>query len=330
MKKTIKFFSIVLAVIMLFSMFSIVSSAANLTDRQIVELYDVSICNVLKADVWKTGVPVKVVEEVQWTDVADFSGVSFIDEMLTKAENKSLNGKTSITNFDWYLEASDASPSTLEIYYATEIGYFEPNEYKIENASYKKNKDGTQNVSFQIVIGDSISEYSAVINKNKCAQHIECSNVYNDIVYSHYGKEIPVKSYVSEKCDIVHNEVSAKTLELEKTEIKLGYKDVAKIKYTITPTNVTFEDVGCELEYCYHEATGSYPDPYNVVDIDELNGEDGTITIKALGEGAAYVNVYTYSGNSWETITVTVEYSFFDRIQIFFEDLFADFKNIFA
>lgn len=124
--------------------------------------------------------------------------------------------------------------------------------------------------------------------------------------------------------------MSAKTLELEKTEIKLGYKDVAEIKYTITPENVTFEDVGCDLIAYYDAEVGYDSDPFEVVDIDELNGEDGTVTIKALGEGSACVNVYTYSGNCWERIIVTVEYSFFDRIQIFFEDLFADIASIFA
>lgn len=84
--------------------------------------------------------------------------------------------------------------------------------------------------------------------------------------------------------------MSGKTLELKKTEIK----------YTIKPENVTFEDVGCELTAYYND------------------------------EGAACVEVYIYSGNCRDNIIVTVEYSVFDRFQIFFEVLFADIASIFA
>ena len=316
MKITKKILAVILAGIMLFTMFSVSVSAKEMTKSEVVKFYH----SILKETAEKNKM-ILVENESKSNFAFDFSGLSGLDLKLTENVFSALDTLPIDMNDSTYYygvcgEYEDATDT--EIYEQFNISW-ELDEwgYVIKDAIYEDDK---------III--ELEDDEMFFDILKITIELTDDNVIRKITRESH-EELEMESLIkkapfmitSETIDIynfVYDEVPATSLTLSETNITLGYEGVAEITYTVGPENASFKDVYVDV---------GANDVFTPVWAYE---EDGKIIIEALSEGAGIVEVCTYSGDVIATCQVNVEYSTWDRIVSIFDSIMSWLKYIFG
>ncbi len=308
MKKASKLVSVILAGIMLFSIFTISASAEEMTASEVVKLYH----NILKETAEKNKM-IQVKEECDGKFTPDLSELSGLDLKLTKELFVALEELDIFGDGESYYYGvcgEYEEPTDTEIYERFNLSWELEWGYEIKNAVYADNK-------IVIELEDDQDYYDIkkitieLTDENVIKKITE--EVYEEIEDESLIKKVPF-TITNEETNIytfVYEEVPATSLTLSETNITLGYEDVAEITYTVGPEDATFKGV-----YVYD----AYNEDYETIAY--AYEENGKIIIEAWGEGTGTIEIYTYSGDVLATCEVTVEYTIWDRIRSIFDDMF--------
>ena len=309
MKKTSKLFSILLAAIMLFSIFSISVSAEEMTTSEVVKLYH----SILKETAEKNRL-IQVSEDYEYKFKADLSGLSGLDLKLTEDLFTAVDDMDVLDDGVYYYDGvcgEYEDPAESEFYQQYNVADYLGWGYEVKTASYGDN-------TIVIVIEDSEEYYESMTITVELAEGNIIKKIteetYSEIQAESLIKRIPFTVFFETKntCTLAYEEVPATSLTLSETNITLGYNDVAEITYTVGPEDATFKDI-----YVYDALNEDYET------IAWTYEEDGKIIIEACAEGTGTIEVCTVSGDVLATCEVTVEYTFWDRICVVFEEMFS-------
>ncbi len=308
MKKASKLVSVILAGIMLLSIFTISASAEEMTASEVVKLYH----NILKETAEKNKM-IQVKEECDGKFTPDLSELSGLDLKLTKElfvalEELDIFGDDE--NYYYGVCGEYEEPTDTEIYERFNLSWELEWGYEIKNAVYADNKivieleDDQDYYDIKKITIELTDENVIKKITEEVYEEIEDESLIKKVPFIITNEEINIYTFVYE-------EVPATSLTLSETNITLGYEDVAEITYTVGPEDATFKGV-----YVYD----AYNEDYETIAY--AYEEDGKIIIEAWGEGTGTIEVYTYSGDILATCEVTVEYTIWDRIRSIFEDMF--------
>lgn len=307
MKKASKLISVILAGIMLFSIFTVSVSAEEMTKEDVVKFYH----GILKETASKNKV-VLVNNEYDSVCTPDLSALSGLDLKLTEKLFTVFDGLEVFEDGEIYYYGVDneyQEPSDTEIYDTFSISWELEIGYTLKDATYADNKI--------VIVLESDAEYSGT---EKITIDLADSNVIKKIT-KEISEEMEADSLIKnipfmvsyESVDTYtfkYEEVPATSLTLAETSVTLGYGDTAEITYTVGPENASFKGV---YVYDAENEDGIIASAYE---------EDGKIIIEEWGEGIGTVEVYTVSGDILATCEVTVEYSMWDRIRMIFDEIF--------
>lgn len=309
MKKAKKLLAVLLAGIMLFSIFTISASAEEMTAPEVVKLYH----SILKETAEKNRL-IQVSEDYKYNFEADLSALSGLDKKLTEELFTIVDDLDVFDDGVYYYggvcgEYED--PAESEFYETYNVADYIEWGYVVKTASYSDN-------TIVIVLEDSEEYYESMtitveLSDGNVIEKIT-EETYAEISTESLVKKIPFTVTFETKniYTLAYEEVPVTSLTLSETNITLGYNDVAEITYTVGPEDATFKDV-----YVYDAFNEDYET------IAWTYEEDGKIVIEAVSEGAGIIEVYSVSGDILATCEVTVEYTFWDRIRSIFDDIFS-------
>lgn len=309
MKKAKKLLAVLLAVIMLFSIFTISASAEEMTASEVVKLYH----SILKETAEKHRL-IQVSEDYEYNFEADLSALSGLDKKLTEELFTIVDDLDVFDDGVYYYggvcgEYED--PAESEFYETYNVADYIEWGYVVKTASYSDN-------TIVIVLEDSEEYYESMtitveLSDGNVIEKIT-EETYAEISTESLIKKIPFTVTFETKniYTLAYEEVPATSLTLSETNITLGYNDVAEITYTVGPEDATFKDV-----YVYDAFNEDYET------IAWTYEEDGKIVIEAVSEGTGIIEVCSVSGDILATCEVTVEYTFWDRIRSIFDDIFS-------
>lgn len=316
MKKASKLLAVILAGIMLFSIFTVSASAKAMTKSEVVKFYH----SILKETAEKNKI-ILIKCDSKEKDSADFSGLSGLDLKLTKKQYSYCNGlwrEESDSVYHYGVSDEFEEAVYTGIYYAFSLEWALDWGYNINTATYSDDK---------IVIElEDDQEFHDIIKLTVYLKNNVISKITKEVFEEYYDsysviKDIPFEVTYEGNYTYTfkYDKIPAKSLTLSETNITLGYGDVAELSYTVGPENATFKDV----------------EPYAVFDENETliayaYIEDGKLYVEACNEGTGILEVYTMSGDVCETCEVTVEYTFFDRIRSIFDNILFWFEVLFG
>lgn len=316
MKKTSKLLSILMAGVMLFSIFTISVSAEEMTASEVVKLYH----NILKETAEKHRL-IQVSEDYEYNFEADLSDLSGLDLKLTEELFTAVDDMDILDDGVYYYDGvcgEYEDPAESEFYETYNVADYIDWGYEVKTASYSNNTI--------VIVIESTEEY---YESETITVELAEGNVIKKITEETYS-EIPAESLIKKipfvvtfetknVCTIAYEEVPATSLTLSETNVTLGYGDVSEITYTVGPEDASFKDV-----YVYD----AYNEEFEA--IAWAYEEDGKIIIEAVSEGTGIVEVQTVSGEVVATCEVTVEYTFWDRIRSIFDNIFSWFNLFFS
>lgn len=307
MKKASKLISVILAGIMLFSIFTVSVSAEEMTKEDVVKFYH----GILKETASKNKV-VLVNNEYDSVCTPDLSALSGLDLKLTEKLFTVFDGLEVFEDGEIYYYGVDneyQEPSDTEIYDTFSISWELEIGYTLKDATYADNKivivlesdaeySGTEKITIDLAEGNVIKKITKEIS-----EEMEADSLIKNIPFMVSYESVDTYTFKYE-------EVPATSLTLSETSVTLGYGDTAEITYTVGPENASFKGV---YVYDAENEDGIIASAYE---------EDGKIIIEEWGEGTGTVEVYTVSGDILATCEVTVEYSMWDRIRMIFDEIF--------
>lgn len=308
MKKASKLLSIILAGIMMFSIFTVSASAEEMTKEDVVKFYH----SILK-ETAKNNKVVLVNNEYDSECTPDFSELSGIDLKLTEKLFATFDELGIFEGGEFYYYGVNdeyQEPSDTEIYEEFSLAWeISELDYAIKDAVYDGNKiiielecDSeyfeSQKITIELAEGNVIKKITKEIS-----EEIEVVSLIKNIPFMVAYESVDTYTFKYE-------EVPATSLTLSETSVTLGYGDTAEIAYTVGPENASFKGV---YVYDAENEDGIIASAYE---------EDGKIIIEEWGEGTGTVEVYTVSGDILATCEVTVEYSMWDRIRMIFDEIF--------
>ncbi len=314
MKKTSKLLSVLLAGIMLFSIFSVSASAKEMTKAEVVNFYH----SILKKTAENNKL-VLVKTDCKEKDSADFSGLSGLDKKFTENLYSYCDDLWYEYTTEEFLpgvvdSGDDAEDTPFYFEFSVELDL----EWggTVKNATYKDNKivmEIKYEFDEEILSGNSTEKITVSLGKDNVINKItkETYDIYNETSLIK-GTPFTATYEGVYTYTFTYEKVPVKSLTLSKTNLTLGYGDVAEIEYTVGPENATFKDVDV---YAPLSKDGEI--------IAEAYEDDGKITIIGLSEGTGTVEVYTYSGDLLATCEVTVEFTFIEKILSKFHYFFA-------
>lgn len=321
MKKTTKILAVLMAVITLFSMFGIVSSAisASSTAKQKLDYYEDSVMKTsAKEDVLKAN------NVFKYKLTADYSSLSGSDLKET------MEWDDGIYDGEWHEEEMSMyfyGDSYKEYYVEGKselVDYFsikrDIRRFDLEYKSSKLTTASNGDITLTFVYlenfdgGQNTMTYTAKINKNGYIKSYSLKQVMKYEALSVNDNTYFVTEEMVDTYTFVYKKTAVKSISLSETEVTLGYDDMYDIAVTVNPDNATYKDF-----YCYSD--------YEVADY--IINEDGTITVYAVGPGTTTLEVYSYDGDKLATCDITVKFNFFQMIIEFFRNLFESIFGIF-
>ena len=320
MRKTTKLLAIILALITLVSSFSIASGAisSKSSAKELLNYYeDCIIKTSAKEDVIKAEVTYKS------KDVADYSYLEGEDLEATKAQDAEwelFTGKWDESKDNYYYFCDK-----YEDYYydgrSEYVDYFSIKrdirryELQFKSAKYSKADNGDITLNF-VYLSESewtdekeTYKYTVVINSKGYLKSYKIERQFFYETESVESNPYIVKCTMVETYKFVYNKVDAVSMEIPEKTIVLGKDEEYILDVTIKPDNATFKDY-------YIDAVNM---DWDIADY-YFNDNDECV-IFAAGPGTTTFDIYTYSGDIVETVEVVVEYTFFERIVYFFENL---------
>lgn len=304
-----KLLSVLLAGVMLFSIFTISASAEEMTASEVVKLYH----SILKETAEKHKL-IQASEDYEYKFTADLSELSGLDLKLTEELFAAVDGMDVLDDGVYYYNgvcSEYEDPAESEFYETYNIADYLEWGYEVKNASYVDNTI--------VIVIESAEEY---YESETITVELADGNIIKKITEETYA-EIPAESLVKKipftvvfetknAYTLTYEEVPATSLTLSEASVTLGYEDIAEITYAVGPDDASFKDV--YVSDVYNEDYEAIAWAYE---------EDGKIIIEAVDEGTGILEVYTVSGDILATCEVTVEYTFWDRIRSIFDDMFA-------
>lgn len=325
MKKTTKIFSIISAVVVLMSSFSVMSGAINgkSSAKELLDYYeDCIIKTSAKEDA------VRASETYKKRSTADYSALKGKD----LEETKSANDVTGYGNGKWQEE------KWTEYYYgdAYEEFYWEGrsefvdtfsikrdirrSNLKFKSAKYSKAENGDVTLAF--VYLSEYNEctatwtYTIKINKNNYVKSYALNKSEIYVEYSNDGISYHVKREAVDTYSFTYSKVDVKAIELSEKKVVLGKDEKRIITAVVKPDNATFKDVYISEDMDYDVANAYI-------------NEKGEIKVIAYDPGKTSFDVCAYSGEVVETVEVVVEYTFADAVKDFFEKVYLIFAQLF-
>lgn len=323
MKKITKILALFLTVVVLMSSFSIMSGAisAKSSAKELLDYYENCIITTsAKEDV------VKADEVFKVRSTADYSSLKGEDLEKTKEDNESFGYGDGIWNeeeFDMYYYCD-----AFEDYYwegrSEFVDFFSikrdirRSDLKFKSVKYSKADNGDVTLVFVYTSdfeGGTPSKwtYTIKIGKNNYVKSYLLNIKESYVEYSIDGNPYTVNHETVDSFKFTYNKVDVKTIELSENDIVIGKDEERIITVTVKPDNATFKDF-----YIDWEET-----EFDVADCEVL--EDGTILVYATGSGKTSFDVCSYTGDAVETVNVTVEYTFAERVKEFFKNLWDEF-----
>lgn len=309
MKKAKKLLAVLLAGIMLFSIFTISASAEEMTAPEVVKLYH----SILKETAEKNRL-IQVSEDYKYNFEADLSALSGLDKKLTEELFTIVDDLDVFDDGVYYyggVSGEYEDPAESEFYETYNVADYIEWGYVVKTASYSDN-------TIVIVLEDSEEYYESMtitveLSDGNVIEKIT-EETYAEISTESLVKKIPFTVTFETKniYTLAYEEVPVTSLTLSEINITLGYNDVAEITYTVGPEDATFKDV-----YVYDAFNEDYET------IAWTYEEDGKIVIEAVSEGTGIIEVCSVSGDILATCEVTVEYTFWDRFRSIFDDIFS-------
>ncbi|MBQ7957921.1 MAG: hypothetical protein IJ279_07775 [Clostridia bacterium] len=318
MKHTKKLLAIILAGLMVFSIFTVSASAKEMTKDEVIVFYH----TLLKKTAEKHKV-VKLEEDYTFSAYADVSELPLSEKLAVLAENGFSDKFEESDSCTYYIEGMNGyfeTPEETDIYSWFETDSYIEYRYKTVSATYEGDK-----ISIRMERDDGESEsmqFEIYLTKNKGIKkiveewHCETMNSIDDEGTPFFATLTETKAYT-----FTYDKTPATSLTVSESSVKLGYKDVVKLDYEIGPDNVTFKEADVNYLNELEEFDSSVIYAYE---------SDGKIVIEANGEGTGFVEVFTHTGDCREMIEVTVEYDFFDRIHIMFDEMIENIKVMFG
>lgn len=321
MKKVSKLLSVILAGIMLLSVFTVSASAKEMSKTEVVDFYH----SILKKTAENNSV-IFVKNDWEEKDSADFSALSGLDLLITKNTFSYCDDLWHADNLDSFYSGMDEycdSAEDSEFYTSFSIDYDLEYGYEVKKATYN---DGKIVIELE---GDYVGVFLSGTGKEKITATLGKGNVIEKLTVETYDvydqtssiKDVPFTTTYEliDNYTFTYEKVPAKSLTLSETSLTMGYMDVAEIEYTVGPQNATFKNV--EVYDAWSEDGEVIATAYE---------KDGKIEIVALAEGTGIVEVYTVSGDILATCEVTVELNFFEKILAKFQYFFVWFLMFFG
>lgn len=320
MKKMSKVLAILLSVVVFASAFAIAPSAisASSSAKEMLNYYENSIISTsAKEDV------IKSKNHFEMSYVPDFSGLTTADKIATiEADGWEgfEDGYEDVYDEDLYFYGD----AYKDYYYEGRsqfIDFFSIKRdirnydltYKSAKLSTSKNGDVTITLVYTENFDGDINTltYTAKIAKSGYIKSYSLKQYAEYTYISAFGDTYTVTDTLVDEYVFEYKKVDVKGIELSANYVELGKDEVVYITPEILPENATFKGV----------YAGS--NDYEVADC--WVEEDGSISIWATGRGSTTIEVYTYDGEFIAECEVVVNYSFWDMIVEFFENLFSFF-----
>ncbi len=309
MKKLKKSMAILLAGIMLFSIFSVSVSAEEMTVSDIVKAYH----SLLKETAEKHKL-IQVKEDYEYEFAADLSGLSGLDLKLTEELFTAVDNLEVLDDGVYYYNGVSGEyedPAESEFYETFNVADYLEWGYEVESAVYSNNT-----IVIEIVGADEYYESMTITVELADGNVIKkiTEETYSEMPAESLIKKIPFTVVFETKnaYTLTYEEVPATSLTLSETSFTLGYEGVAEITYTVGPDDASFKDV---------YVSDVYNENYEIVAW--AYEENGKIIIEAVNEGTGIMEVYTVSGDILATCEITVEYTFWDRIRSIFDSILS-------
>ncbi len=329
MKKITKALALFLTVIVMLSSFGIMSGAisSKSTAKELLDYYeDCIITTSAKEDVVKTN------EVYKYKDYADYSSLKGEDLEATKADNE----EWEMFENKWYEDSWTTYffCDAYEEYYSEGrshfIDYFsikrDIRRYALdfESVKYSEAQNGDVTITFVYDYNDEVDEnytstwtYTVKINKNGYLKSYSIKVASKDTEYSIENNPYTVTYERVDTFSFVYSKVDVKDIELSENDIVLGKDEECYVTVTIKPDDATFKDIYINYDSMDWDIADCYVE------------EDGSILVYAMGPGETTFDVCSYTGGVIETVKVTVEYTFFERIIDFFADVIYEIRWFF-
>ncbi len=314
MKKSIKFLSVVMVLVTLFSVFTIGAGAitTSSTAKEMLTYYESCVKKTSK-----NNYVVKANNKFSSTDKYDLSALSETDRKETlemyymESETVSYNGE-----MVEYLHGDSAKD--FFVYEMSEIMFYfsisrriKEFNYKLKSSKLTTASNGDQTIVFNCTLDAEKVTFTVKLSKSGTLKSFTYKSTESTELYSANDVLFPASYAFTDTYTLVYKKVDATGISLSENEVTLGYKDSYVIQATVTPSNATYNGI-----YVLSD------DEYFDVVYYEVN-DDGTIVLEDVNRGTAVLDVYTYDGDFLASCTVTVKYSFFEIIIKFFTDLFS-------
>lgn len=326
MKKTTKILAVILAILTLMSSMSIMVGAVSSKSsaKELLNYYeDCIIKTSAKEDVIKTA------EVYKFRDTADYSSLEGDDLEATMADNEAWE----IYENKWYEDKWDTYffCDAYEDYYSEGrsefVDYFSIKrdirrlDLSFKSAKCTTDKNGKVTLTFVYLYTDeeykSTMTYTIKINNKNYVESYTLKDVTKETVYSIEENPYTVTSESINTFKFIYNKVDAKSIELSENSVALGKDEECYITVKVNPDNATYKDFYIDWDSYDYDVADCYIE------------EDGTICVFAMGPGETSIDVHAYSGDVVETIDVVVEYTFFERIISFFENITWEIQSFF-
>lgn len=325
MKKFSKFLSVLLVVVMAFSLCSVMAGAISSTSskNEMLTYYE----NCLKTTARK-GL-IKVDNTWKYKITGDYSGLSERDAKETAELNAEIYGTDwnveettqyyyGTSEKDWYI---DDQPDTVWMFsIKRRIQEF---DFNFKSAKLTTAKNGDVTITFNLTeTWEGGSNKITITTKTSKSGLLKSFVMKQDSKFTDFsvkGDEYPMTENTSDTYIVTYKKIPVKSISLSDTAVTLGYGESCTISVSFNPADATYQDV-----YCWVDGEETNEMIANC----EVN-DDGTITITALEAGTTKLNVYSYDGDKEATCEITIEFTFFDMIAKFFRDLFESIRNLF-
>ncbi len=302
MKKTVKFLSLIFAVVLSLSVFSVMSFAEG-SKEDVIAVYE----SILKNVETKGTIRTAVVSET-WTE-QDYSFLNDFDQKLTELRDGGDN-KVTEKSIEYFDTKNVNETGKNEVYSMFSIQK-DFDSYFINLAS-ATNENGVINIVAVDEYDGSKWIYEVKVNENNLIEKYTLTKENYEKGKSVFYKEYNKIEFEKVSYTFSYSEIPVESIELSEKEVSIYYKETVDIIATINPKDASF----AELKYVIKYEDG------RILDEDVVYAtKDGKATIKVtgVGKGVVELKVYTMEDELMDSCVVNVEFKPFDYVRFFFD-----------
>lgn len=320
MKKLSRVLSVFMAALVVLSSFGVCASAVSSksTPEELLAYYHKALEKNSAKDIIRGNGKYSTWDEY---DLSGLSGKALAEvkaEIADESTEKYESESTRYFEGDKFVEESGEKSQFVSYFDITRD--IESSFYTLKSASYTKNQDGSEKITFRCERGPADTPYKSTytvrISKTGYVTHYAEKRVGVYDVYSKSGYKYKFIQTTMEEYEFLCLKVPVTSIQLSETSLELEAMESKTIQVKIGPENATFKDY----------------DAYLVGDTFafDLTESEDSITVTATSSGVATVVVTDVAENVVATCTVTCEMNFFQRIAYFFRLMYILFLGSFA